>query len=406
MTNTQMNATVLSTSTVGTQPGQMTTNTVSDTKSLLQTSHQPSLLPKPTILNSQQAAALQQNILQGTVRKINVQNVLNSALVGIQTQSAAQAQQQMQSKQHIKPAQQSPQQLQAQSQQIQTALVTTAGTTQPINVRVTMSALANQLSSPPAMMSSSPINPQNFNFTQLKTVGQQHPQQIILSGTPVVTTPNRLINQSALRRDSIMPVPSPGSDSNTSSTSSTMSNTNSYAINTGFNTFIATSPTASILGDGSSLNNQNSSTLIDRLTSNSGQMVHQTISGSPLGAVPASLSSTTSWAQSPKGNSMSGGNVTSINQQQTIQHNVQSPIVVQSPISISPMSSPPPGIVQQPVASQAMQQPQQIHHQATTLNLQGINLSSLQGAMASFPGLQNVQVRGSHFVLNPHPAPE
>lgn len=34
------------------------------------------------------------------------------------------------------------------------------------------------------------------------------------------------------------------------------------------------------------------------------------------------------------------------------------------------------------------------HHQATTLNLQGINLSSLQGAMATFPGLQNVQVSG------------
>lgn len=31
--------------------------------------------------------------------------------------------------------------------------------------------------------------------------------------------------------------------------------------------------------------------------------------------------------------------------------------------------------------------------QTTTLNLHGINLSSLQGAMATFPGLQNVQVR-------------
>lgn len=30
----------------------------------------------------------------------------------------------------------------------------------------------------------------------------------------------------------------------------------------------------------------------------------------------------------------------------------------------------------------------------TTLNLQGLNLASLQGAMASIPGLQNVQVRG------------
>lgn len=32
--------------------------------------------------------------------------------------------------------------------------------------------------------------------------------------------------------------------------------------------------------------------------------------------------------------------------------------------------------------------------QTTTLNLHGINFSSLQGAMATFPGLQNVQV---HF---------
>lgn len=30
--------------------------------------------------------------------------------------------------------------------------------------------------------------------------------------------------------------------------------------------------------------------------------------------------------------------------------------------------------------------------QTTTLNLHGINLSSLQGAMATFPQLQNVQV--------------
>lgn len=30
--------------------------------------------------------------------------------------------------------------------------------------------------------------------------------------------------------------------------------------------------------------------------------------------------------------------------------------------------------------------------QTTTLNLHGINFSSLQGAMATFPGIQNVQV--------------
>lgn len=40
--------------------------------------------------------------------------------------------------------------------------------------------------------------------------------------------------------------------------------------------------------------------------------------------------------------------------------------------------------------------------QTTTLNLHGINFSSLQGAMATFPGLQNVQVQKNTFsnVLN------
>lgn len=35
----------------------------------------------------------------------------------------------------------------------------------------------------------------------------------------------------------------------------------------------------------------------------------------------------------------------------------------------------------------------------TTLNLQGLNLASLQGAMATIPGLQNVQVGFPPFFL-------
>lgn len=88
--------------------------------------------------------------------------------------------------------------------------------------------------------------------------------------------------------------------------------------------------------------------------------------------------------------------------------------------SISPLSSPPPQLQsdllagtnststlhvtrkqnmtpmdssnsQSPIQTQS-QPPTTTVGQTTTLNLHGINLSSLQGAMATFPGLQNVQV--------------
>lgn len=96
-----------------------------------------------------------------------------------------------------------------------------------------MSALASQLASPPAMMSSSPINPSNYNFAQLKPQQStnQPPQQILMnnnnssnsnsSNSNSGTTSNRLIGQqTVIRRDSLA-APSPGSDSNASNASST-----------------------------------------------------------------------------------------------------------------------------------------------------------------------------------------
>lgn len=209
---------------------------------------------------------------------------------------------------------------------------------QQLNVRVTMSALASQLASPPALMSSANINPQNFNFAQSSILSNNNnnntvKQQVILSSSNA-----RLLNQAqAIRRDS-MTAPSPGSDSNTSNTSA--SNV-SYQMSS-LNALLATSPSSTTV-DGSAHNNQNTSTLLDRLT-------HQTITNAGP-TTPQFMS------PSPK---------TPTIQQQQIQ--------VQSPASISPLSSPPP-------------------QQTTTINVQGFNLSSLQGAMSAFPGiLENVQV--------------
>lgn len=229
---------------------------------------------------------------------------------------------------------------------------------QQFTVRVTMSnmsALANQLSSPPAIMSSSTINPQTYNFAQLKPMTQQQPQQIIITNNSVGNAANRIITQANIRRESL-PVPSPGSDSNASNASSsnklTNDHTSTYTIGHNFNTFIATSPSASILSDngvalGGSHNNQNATTLIDRLNNTNNSIISQQSMNSPLGSVA-------------------------------------------SPQSL-PLPSPTTTLIQQPVTSQTVTQ-QQNHHQTTTLNLQSINLSSLQGAMATFPGLQNVQV--------------
>lgn len=306
----------------------------------------------------------------------------------------------------------------------QTLLSPDAQGNQQLSVRVTMSALASQLASPPAMMSSS-INPQNYNFAQLKQTTQtqqqqqqqsqqqqqQPQQQIILSGN-VATTTNRY---QSVRRDS-MAAPSPGSDSNASNASSSnLGCNNSFTINPGF-PFLgpATSPTTSVISnDGSTcqLSNQSATGLAERLNTNSNSISHHSPLSTGGGPSPLSSASSTHFmAPSPKSN--------------LSQH-----IQVQSPASISPLSSPPLQVMQtqQPQSQSTgsfavttanidrglarslsnsqtisqghdgnaqQQQTQQSHiqPQTTTLNLQGINLQSLQGAMATFPGLQNVQV--------------
>lgn len=276
--------------------------------------------------------AITQSILAGNVRKMTI----------------PQKQQQQQQNRIIHPTNlvsvgtninSSHQLIGIQQQQIQQSNDVTQQ--QQLNVRVTMSALASQLASP--LMSSANINPQNFNFAQSSILSNNNnnnntvKQQVILSSSNArLLTSNQA---QAIRRDS-MTAPSPGSDSNTSNTSA--SNV-SYQMSS-LNALLATSPNSTNV-DGSAHNNQNTSTLLDRLT-------HQTItSQSPGPTTPQFMS------PSPK---------TPTIQQQQIQ--------VQSPASISPLSSPPP-------------------QQTTTINVQGFNLSSLQGAMSAFPGiLENVQV--------------
>lgn len=269
-------------------------------------------VPSDSIVNQKQSQtamhhAITQSILAGNVRKMTIP----------------------QKQQQLQPQQQ-------QNRIIHPNLVT-------VGTNVINSALANQLASPPpALMSSANINPQSFNFAQSSILSNNNnnnntvKQQVILSSSNA-----RLLNQAqAIRRDS-MTAPSPGSDSNTSNASA--SNV-SYQMSS-LNALLATSPNSTNVDGSAHSNNQNSSTLLDRLT-------HQTItSHSPGPTTPQFMS------PSPK---------TPTIQQQQIQ--------VQSPASISPLSSPPP-------------------QQTTTINVQGFNLSSLQGAMSAFPGiLENVQV--------------
>ncbi|KAJ6648909.1 Transcription factor SPT20 like [Pseudolycoriella hygida] len=301
----------------------------------------PTSVPSENLVNQKQSQtamhhAITQSILAGNVRKMmpqKQQNRIHSTnLVSVGTNV-------INSPQINIGIQQQHQQMQQSSDQQ--------------NVRVTMSALASQLASPPALMSSANINTQNFNFAQSSIISNNNnnnnnntvKQQVILSSSNA-----RLLNQAqAIRRDS-MTAPSPGSDSNTSNTSGTNV---SYQMSN-LNALLATSPNSTNV-DGSAHSNQNASALLDRLT-------HQTIaSQSPGPTAPQFMS------PSPK---------TPTIQQQQIQ--------VQSPTSMSPLSSPPP-------------------QQTTTINVQGFNLSSLQGAMSAFPGiLENVQVQipGQPFSLS------
>ncbi|XP_073836191.1 transcription factor Spt20 homolog isoform X2 [Musca autumnalis] len=268
---------------------------------------------------------------------------------------------------------------------------------QPTTVRVSMSALASQLASPPAIMT----NSTNFGGYTLSTVtGSGN------SGGGSIKILNSGIQQqrvlaNALRRDSTnsvsqgppnaivvgMAAPSPGSDSNASNASgfaipqstSTSGGGGSSSNTTTLNALLANAtPSPSGSDHSQSSQNQNQS-LLERL--NSG--------GVTAGAALPNMSPQQHGHPTP--------------QQQYITKSL-----VQSPANSSihsPMSSPhpqpspsphlpPPPPTQQPQAPQQQQQQQQQNQQQTqTINLQGINFSTLQGAMANFPGLQNVQVQ-------------
>lgn len=130
---------------------------------------------------------------------------------------------------------------------------------QQTNARVSMSALASQLASPPALMSSTTINPSNFNFAQLKSPqGQQQQQQPQQANAGQPQQQILINNNSKIRRDSLA-APSPGSDSNASSASS--SNLGNFTITPGFPLIGSASPTTSIIS------NECSSSSIDRVPS-------------------------------------------------------------------------------------------------------------------------------------------
>ncbi|XP_055319761.1 transcription factor SPT20 homolog isoform X2 [Sitodiplosis mosellana] len=257
-----------------------------------------------------------------------------------------------------------------QSQQAQTQTVL-LNQDQQANVRVTMSALASQLASPPALMSSSPINPSTFNFAQLKShqvqqVSAQPQQQLLMN------------NNNKIRRDSLA-APSPGSDSNASSASS--SNLGNFSITPGFPFIGSASPTTSIIS------NECSSGSIERVPSADKSFLEVSMCG------PSSLSSGSSFmTPSPKNNVTAiASPLSSPTHQQQQQQQVDSPSSVSSTSAFQIRKQ---NIVTA-TSNDATNQNQsnQSVAQTTTLNLHGINFSSLQGAMATFPGLQNVQVQ-------------
>lgn len=129
---------------------------------------------------------------------------------------------------------------------------------QQTNARVSMSALASQLASPPALMSSTTINPSNFNFAQLKSPQGQQQQQPQQANAGQPQQQILINNNSKIRRDSLA-APSPGSDSNASSASS--SNLGNFTITPGFPLIGSASPTTSIIS------NECSSSSIDRVPS-------------------------------------------------------------------------------------------------------------------------------------------
>lgn len=238
-------------------------------------------------------------------------------------------------------------------------------------VRVSMSALASQLASPPAVMTNPPTGYGAYTVStggvcgsvKIHNTGQQQQQRILSSLRRDSTTapPNAIVVG--------MAAPSPGSDSNASNASGFAVPTNLSSASGGgaLNALLTNAATPSPSGSDHSQSSQThqNQVLLDRLSN-----VTSNVSAVSAVAMPHMSPQQAASAQANQ------------QQQQFI-----TKTLVHSPATSSihsPMSSPHP----QPSAS-----PQQQQQTTATLNLQGINLSQLQGAMANFAGLQNVQVQ-------------
>ncbi|XP_036326025.1 uncharacterized protein LOC118739037 isoform X2 [Rhagoletis pomonella] len=266
-------------------------------------------------------------------------------------------------------------------------------------VRVSMSALASQLASPPAIMTNP--NAPNFGYTvsALGAGGGGATVNTVSSVSGASSGSIKILNSgaqqqrvalaNALRRDSSntgappnaivvgVAAPSPGSDSNASNASGfavpqPTSATNSVGTATSLTLLGAATPSPSGSDHSQSSSQTQNQVLLERLHNSS---------GTAATAIP---------------------NMSPQQQQQQQQAHVHTQYLaktlVQSPAAAtsihSPMSSPHPQPSPSPQHHHQHQQQQQqstASNTTTTLNLQGINL--LQGAIANFPGLQNVQVQ-------------
>lgn len=277
--------------------------------------------------------------------------------------------------------QQQMQQVIGQQQQSGDLGVTATGGQQ---VRVTMSALATQLASPPAIISTANLQQQNFQFqgqTQTATlISGNKTNPLILNNANAArllnanaSTTNATTTQQQLRQG----IASPGSDiSNTSSNNSSTNNIGFTMTNLG--ALLTTSPSpvsgesllaaasnSPVQGNPQQQQNTTNAALIERLTSNTANNAGTNQTNIAIQQSQQQKQQIMP-PQSP-GPGQSPMQFTAPSPKQIQQIQVQSPAP-----SISPLSSPPP-------------QPQ-------TLSLQGINLANLQGAISTIPGLQNVQV--------------
>lgn len=258
---------------------------------------------------------------------------------------------------------------------------------QQTTVRVSMSALASQLASPPAIMT----NSTSFGGYTLSTVsgaGSSGGSIKILNSS----IQQQRVLANSLRRDSLsstsqgppnaivvgVAAPSPGSDSNASNASgfAVPQATSSSAVNSSnsstLNALLANATTPSPSGSEHSQSSQNQSqSLLERLNS---------------GAVSTNVALSNMSPQQHLASTTQAQYITKTLAQSPATSSIHSPMSSPHP-QPSPSPHLPPPQHQQPT------QQQQNQTQTATLNLQGINFSTLQGAMANFPGLQNVQVQ-------------